>query len=53
MMENVEKEANKLWWRSRFLQLVMTSLRMYKQTGDKTFLDYSKYFGNLSKKFNE
>lgn len=47
-MENLEQKTSELWWREKYLQLTIISLRNYQLTKNKKYYDFAKYFGEQS-----
>lgn len=51
-MKDIEKKEQLLWWRKTCLETMKTALCWYQRTKDKSFIDYAKWFGGLSKDIN-
>lgn len=49
MLNEAQKDSDRLWWRKQFLLATMASMRAYKSFRDPQFMEYAKYFASLSK----
>lgn len=49
-MENLTKKENLLFWRERYLQVMLIASLTFQRTRDPKIMEYIKYFGQESEK---
>lgn len=50
-MANIERIESDLYWRTKYLQVMMIALKAYLWSKDPRHYEYAKYFGQEAAKF--
>lgn len=43
-MQNIQERESAIWWKEKFLEVALISLKLYKKTNEEQYYKHAEYF---------